>query len=238
MYLVPIDYQRKYNSLENLKKPIESELKNNISEKSLILESKHLTDDQKQQQLSQNSNNFSVLSKKVLNIEPIPTPFEKKINTPNFSILPKTSQNFAHLLLQELNKHSDKFQIDESSQEIILNGKKLHNSNMQDIFSDLLRNRKSSVTPLHGNEFLKFLAKLNIPEEFIKNKKRLETFRKLKQREFTLNNFSQANNDLLLSPSNAEMFFNKIKKITPKKLKISKKSRGIKKVKKVQWLTK
>ena len=43
-----------------------------------------------------------------------------------------------------------------------------------------MRSRKTVKAPVHGDAFLKILANLNVPEEFVKNKYQISKFRSYK----------------------------------------------------------
>ncbi len=62
-----------------------------------------------------------------------------------------------------------------------MNEQKLRGSNIVDLVGDVLRNRKTAKTPTHSEEFIKLLANLNVPEEFVKNRNRISSFRFHKQ---------------------------------------------------------
>ena len=46
------------------------------------------------------------------------------------------------------------------------------------MIGDLLRNRKNAEIPPHGEKFICFSSEINLPQTFIKNKKRLKLYKK------------------------------------------------------------
>ena len=97
-----------------------------------------------------------------------------------FRSLPKTFQQPASILLSELEKFPQRVQWDDTTNELIINGKRMVGSNLVDLVGDVLRNRKTVSPPMHSDAFLQLLADVNVPEEFIRNKSRLAQFRSLK----------------------------------------------------------
>ena len=67
----------------------------------------------------------------------------------------------------------------------------MKNSNLVDLIGDLIRNRKTDNIPEHTNDLLKVMAKLNIPEEFIKNKNRLKSYRLFKNAELPIKEYKK-----------------------------------------------
>ncbi len=61
-----------------------------------------------------------------------------------------------------------------------MEGRTLRGSNIIGLIGDVMRTRKSAKLPAHGNSFLQTLAKLNLPESFVKNKCRISQLRSYK----------------------------------------------------------
>lgn len=66
------------------------------------------------------------------------------------------------------------------SGEISINKKTLRNSNIHDLLKYLMRNKKNEAEPLYISKFIKILANSNVPQSFIKNRKQLQVFKRLK----------------------------------------------------------
>ena len=79
--------------------------------------------------------------------------------------VPKTMQNCAKLLIQKLKDHSDIISWNDNGQ-LVSEGS---NSNMfVDLVNDVMRKRKG-FNPEHSNIFAKALAKIDVPEDFVRN---------------------------------------------------------------------
>ena len=78
--------------------------------------------------------------------------------------------------LVDIIKNNNKFKI-HTNGEISIQNQKLKNSNINDLLSDVLRDRKTEIPP-HGEKFIRFLSEINLPQTFIKNKKRLKLYKK------------------------------------------------------------
>ena len=72
--------------------------------------------------------------------------------------VPKTMQNRAKLLIQQLKDHSDVISWNDNGQ-LVLEGFIIPNSNIVDLVDDVMRKRKG-FNPEHSNTFAKALAKL------------------------------------------------------------------------------
>ena len=81
--------------------------------------------------------------------------------------VPKTMQNRAKLLIQRLKDHSDISSWNDNGQ-LVLEGSIVPNSNIVDLVNDVIRKRKG-FNPEHSNIFAKALAKINSPEDYLKN---------------------------------------------------------------------
>ena len=79
--------------------------------------------------------------------------------------VPKSMQNRAKLLIQKLKDHSDIISWNDNGQ-LVSEGS---NSNMfVDLVNDVMRKRKG-FNPEHSNTFAKALAKIDVPEDFVRN---------------------------------------------------------------------
>ena len=84
--------------------------------------------------------------------------------------VPKTMQNRAKLLIQKLKDHSDVISWNDNGQ-LVLEGSIVPNSNIVDLVNDVMRKRKG-FNPEHSNTFSKALAKINVPEDYLRNPNR------------------------------------------------------------------
>ena len=75
--------------------------------------------------------------------------------------VPKTMQNRAKLLIQELKDHSDVISWNDNGQ-LVSDGSTIPNSNIVDLVNDVMRKRKG-FNPEHSSTFAKALAKINVP---------------------------------------------------------------------------
>ena len=89
--------------------------------------------------------------------------------------VPKTMQNRAKLLIQKLKDHSDVISWNDHGQ-LVLEGSIVPNSNIIDLVNDVMRKRKD-FNPEHSNTFAKALAKINVPEDYLRNPDRIDSIR-------------------------------------------------------------
>ena len=89
--------------------------------------------------------------------------------------VPKTMQNRAKLLIQKLKDHSDVISWNDNGQSV-LEGSIIPNSNIVDLVNDVMRERKG-FNPEHSNTFAKALAKINVPEDYLRNPDRIDSIR-------------------------------------------------------------
>ena len=87
--------------------------------------------------------------------------------------VPKTMQNRAKLLIQKLKDHSDVISWNDNGQ-LVLEGSIVPNSNIVDLVNDVMRKRKG-FNPEHSNTFAKALAKINVPEDYLRNPDRIDS---------------------------------------------------------------
>ena len=89
--------------------------------------------------------------------------------------VPKTMQNLAKLLIQKLKDHSDVISWNDNGQ-LVLEGSIVPNSNIVDLVNDVMRKRKG-FNPEHSNKFAKALAKINVPDDYLRNPDRIDSIR-------------------------------------------------------------
>ena len=90
---------------------------------------------------------------------------DKQIIKQIIDSVPKTMQNRAKLLVQKLKDHSD---VISDNAQLVLEGSIVPNSNIVDLVNDIMRKRKG-FNPEHSNTFAKALAKINVPEDYLRN---------------------------------------------------------------------
>ena len=84
-------------------------------------------------------------------------------------------QNCAKLLIQKLKDHSDVISWNDNGQ-LVLDGSTIPNSNIVDLVNDVMRKRKG-FNPEHSSTFAKALAKINVPEDYVRNPDRINSIR-------------------------------------------------------------
>ena len=89
--------------------------------------------------------------------------------------VPETMQNRAKLLIQKLKDHSDVISWNDNGQ-LVLEGSTVPNSNIVDLVNDVMRKRKG-FNPEHSNTFAKPLAKINVPEDYLRNPDMIDSIR-------------------------------------------------------------
>ena len=126
------------------------------------------------------------MANKTIPSESINTP-TSKLNTNVFEsyekhleTVPKTYQRSANALLQELRRHQNRFQVDNKTNEVTLDGIKLANSNFVELIANITRSRKRVIPPLYGETFIQYLSSQNVPEELIGNNTHIKAMRKYK----------------------------------------------------------
>ena len=105
------------------------------------------------------------------------SPRVKESNLVEYDLLPKQAQSVAGKIV-DIIKNNKNFKI-HSNGEISIQNKKLKNSNINDLIGDLLRDRRNAEIPPHGEKFIRFLSEINLPQTFIKSKKRLKLYKNI-----------------------------------------------------------
>ena len=178
MALIPIDMLKQKQNLTPLTSPNKDQVVKKMDEVSSLLDDEHLPESLKVSRLNEKLNNYSVFADKLIEEDKIQDDDDDDL----FNPLPKTFRQPAKVLMSKLKKHSKVIKWDPITNEVTLHGKVLRGSNILDLVGDVLRSRKSTP-PMHSDIFLKTLANLNMPEEFVKNKYRISKFRSYKQRD-------------------------------------------------------
>ena len=87
--------------------------------------------------------------------------------------VPKTMQNRAKLLIQKVKDHSDVISCNDNG-ELVLDGSTIPNSSIVDLVHDIMWKRKD-FNPEHSSTFAKALAKINVPEDYVRNPDRIDS---------------------------------------------------------------
>ena len=87
--------------------------------------------------------------------------------------VPKTMQNRAKLLIQKMKNHSDVISWNDNGQ-LVLDVSTIPNSNIVDLVNVVIRKRKC-FNPEHSSTFAKALAKINVPEDYVRNPYRIDS---------------------------------------------------------------
>ena len=82
-------------------------------------------------------------------------------------------QNRATLLIQKLKDHSDIISWNDNEQ-LVLEGSIVPNFNIVNLVNDVMQKRKG-FNPEHSNTFAKALAKINVPEDYVRNPDRVDS---------------------------------------------------------------
>ena len=82
-------------------------------------------------------------------------------------------QNLAKLLIQKLKDHSDVISWNNNGW-LVSDESTIPNSNIVNLVNDLMRKRKG-FNPEHSNTFAKALAKINVPEDYVRNPDRIDS---------------------------------------------------------------
>ena len=142
-----------------------------------ILENSNLPADIKMKQYSQLMHKYQTMKDQELN-KPMTVDIQSKgssmLSIPDDDIVggvPKNYQNKAKLLISHI-KRTPNIEADEQGQ-IVINGKKIENSNIADLIFDYTKPPKRNQIPAKGwKEFGKALKQTNVPRQAIGNDRR------------------------------------------------------------------
>lgn len=187
MLIVPADTVER---LENKKTVTSNPIQTMKTDMSDLLENKKLNDDEKWKQYSQ------LLMKFLMHVKDFSKPIEIPIKEiPSVDLTQKTDNqvdiikpkrlDFSSLIEKTVPKlvkpkamalynfleNKETFSWDDKGQ-ILIENVLVPQSNIIDLFNDVLRNRKHSTHPVGGVEFYNFLKASNVPNEYIANHKR------------------------------------------------------------------
>ena len=78
-------------------------------------------------------------------------------------------------MIQKLKDDSDAINWNDNGQ-LVLDGSTIPNSNIVDLVNDVMRKRKGFNSE-HSSTFAKALAKINVPEDYVRNPDRIDSIR-------------------------------------------------------------
>ena len=191
MVLVPIELldqlKKSQQNITPLINPVKDQLLKSMTKLDATLLDSHLPDDVKSNHIGQIGKDLSIYADKVSGVvtnQPKPQPHQNITPSTVHNVLsnsfPKTLQSQANNLLTILKSKPEKISWDPDTSEVTIQGRKLNGSNIVDLVGDIMRKRKVRP-PEYANEFLHALAKLNVPEELIRNTDRISAFRSYKR---------------------------------------------------------
>ena len=182
--------EQKRDTMEMIKKPGDAIVYKTFSNMQNMLQANE-KDEIKADKHVEALNDFTLLRNKMNNTTPtLSTPPTMQTTIPTSSVdtiendviqsVPKTLQTQAKLLISRLKQHPSIISWDPNG-EVIIQGNRKSGTNIIDLVGGLLRTRKN-VHPQNEHSFLKSLASLNFPEEFIRNKNQLPRYREYKRK--------------------------------------------------------
>jgi hypothetical protein len=191
MVLVPIELLEKLKNrqpnITPLLNPVKDQLLKSINRLDNTLNDTNLPDDVKSNHINHIEKDLSIYADKVSGVIQPPRPPEPaQTITPTsnngvfLKSFPKTLQSQANNLLDILETKPGQISWDSDTNEVSIDGKKLMGSNIVDLVGDVIRKRKTPP-PQYFNQFLHALAKMNLPEQFIRNTDRIAKFRTYKR---------------------------------------------------------
>ena len=182
MALVPVEMVENimWNSaLSALQNPNKDQLLKSTESVNKLNDNTDLPENIKVDRQAKNKKDASFMSSKLI---PTLTRQDKKIDDDyqkHFENVSRTYQQSTKAILRELKHHSNCLQIDQQTNEVTIDGEKLVKSDLFYLILDVVR-PSNALLPLHGECFLKFLADVNLPEQFIWNKYRIKHLRSYK----------------------------------------------------------
>ena len=182
--------EQKRDTMEMIKKPGDAIVYKTFSNMQNTLQANE-KDEIKADKHVEALNDFTLLRNKMNNTTPtssapptmqttIPASSVDTIENDVIQSVPKTLQTQAKLLLSRLKQHPNTISWAPNG-EVIIQGNRKSGTNIIDLVGGLLRTRKN-VHPQNEHSFLKSLASLNLPEEFIRNKNQLPRYREYKRK--------------------------------------------------------
>ncbi len=183
--------------LRSIKQPVEQQVYQSFTQMNDILNDNQKSDELKAKEHSDALQTFNVLREKMnskmtaaatsLPSTTTTTTTTQQQNEKRDEVIesavesmPKSIQRNARLLLNRL-KTSGSLNWSPTGELISSAGALIGGSNVTDLIGGVLRNRKTPL-PSNINIFLREMASINMPEEFIKNKKLLNRYRNLKSK--------------------------------------------------------
>ena len=211
MILVPIQLldqlKRTQQSIMPLMNPAKDQLLKSMSKLDTTLSDSHMPDDVKSNYIERIGKDLTTYADKVSGAAQMqPTAQVHKNITPSSvqnvlsNTFPKTLQSQANNLLTMLESRPESISWDRDTNEVSIYGKKLIGSNIVDLVGDILRKRKIPA-PEYGNEFFHMLAKMNIPEELIRNRDRIAKYRTYKRSDIPVHQVVSSKRKRKFAPS-------------------------------------
>ena len=184
MVLVPEDVLNRYEQKQKLEtSPIVKGMMQEDSDMSRLLYREDLNDDEKQKLYHANLErylNFKHqkdskiptvrLAPSTENKEELPPQVQPLPDDAIVEHIPKTFHRKATAILNRLKARPDAVSWDETGQ-VSVDGVNIPRSNISDLISDALRERKS-FNPTGAKEFFRVLSKINMPTDLVGNKER------------------------------------------------------------------
>ena len=185
MILVPEDIYARFEQKQNLEtSPIMKNMINTDTDMTDILQRTDVDDTEKQKLYYANLERYLNLRQQkdsqtpTVQIAPSTTNREE-LSAPNNAQLsdavvvehiPKTMRPRATAILNRLKERPDVITWDKTG-EVKLEGESIPQSNISDLISDALRERKN-FNPTGSKEFFRVLSKINMPKDLVRNEKR------------------------------------------------------------------
>lgn len=174
-----IQQQSDKSILANVKRPHDQELVKTYTNIERVMNDPMRTDQEKVAEHVEAMNKFTSLKNRVeQGAARITPPQHDSASEFAVNVMPPTIQRPARQLLNMLRGRRDLISWAPNG-EVTIDGKPLLGSNISDFIGDVLRLKKDAVP--ERDKFLQVLAKANVPDEFVRNKKALVHYRKIKR---------------------------------------------------------
>jgi len=193
----PEEYERLTMKSYNLKQPEHYDMKKSEFEMKNIWNKDQLSIDEKVRMFTEELNNFKSRYNEVTKREPLEvftknSRVKEEIVTPQKTdlieegvaySLPKTSKKHGKMLIDYLKLYPNIIRWNDKG-EIIYQGQLVKGTNITDLILDVMSVRSKKHLPtFHEATFTKALADINVPNDWIKNGKRLDEIRLYKYEE-------------------------------------------------------
>ena len=194
---------RSSSVMESVQRPEQQLMIKKFNMAQQALEDPSKTKEEQVSMYNDSMNEFSILRDRIKQVPSV----QKKSNIVSedvVSAMPVSLQSSARNLMDRLRRNEDAISWTPLG-EVSIHGQKLPGVNITDLVSDVIRASKSEVPD--RDRFLRILSELNTPEAFIKNKRALAHYRRIKntnvlkrppgipQNQFELNNIASLSSD-------------------------------------------